>query len=239
MGLKITAGYQAVDNVHKVPHSGVDVAIPTGTPLLSVGTGVVEKLVNYGDTNIGNGVFVRLIDGTQVVYGHLSKVSVVKGQPVIKGTEIGLSGGQPGTPGAGHSTGPHLHLQAYQGDKLIDPTRYLESAVQTSQPTAGGPDAITGVAIGVLFLVLILVVGGKKMIITPVSVIVMVVLAVFFGPAIWTKLGFLFAGGYLDVPLMVGTIVCIWLLQFGAKWPKKYIAWGWLLFWALRGFVFV
>ena len=100
MGLKITAGYQAVDNVHKVPHSGVDVAIPTGTPLVSVGTGVVEKLVNYGDQNIGNGVFVRLIDGTQVVYGHLSKVSVVKGQPVIKGTEIGLSGGQPGTPGA-------------------------------------------------------------------------------------------------------------------------------------------
>lgn len=54
----------------------------------------------------------------------------------------------------------------------------------------------------------------------------------------WGSLGDAFSSGALDVPLMAGTIVGIWLIMFGADWPKKWVFWGWLSFWTLRGFVF-
>jgi hypothetical protein len=39
--------------------------------------------------------------------------------------------------------------------------------------------------------------------------------------------------------IMAGTVVGIWLIMFGARWPKKWIFWGWIVYWTLRGFIFV
>ena len=47
------------------------------------------------------------------------------------------------------------------------------------------------------------------------------------------------SAGALDVPFIAASIVLVWLIVFGAKWPKKYLYWGWLGFWVLRGFIFV
>ena len=238
MSLSITSDYLAIDNVHPNPHSGIDVAIPIGTPLLSVGHGFVEKVTDYGATNIGRGVYVRLLDGNQVIYGHLSEISVKEGQPLLKGELIGLSGN------TGHSTGPHLHLQYYTPTgKLEDPTRYLTAAVGSpavpSPPSSfAGFDLISAVAIGMIIVVLMFFVGGKKMMFTPVSVIVMVVICIFLGPKLWVALGTLFQTGFLDVPLIVATIIGIWLWQLGAQWPKRYLFWSWIVFWTFRGFVF-
>lgn len=55
---------------------------------------------------------------------------------------------------------------------------------------------------------------------------------------VWRELGHLFAGGSLDTPLVVLTIIGIMMLMAGAKWPKKWIFWGWVLFWILRGVMF-
>lgn len=55
----------------------------------------------------------------------------------------------------------------------------------------------------------------------------------------WTWLDVNISAGALDVPFMAASIVLIWLIVFGAKWPKKYLFWGWLAFWTLRGFIFI
>ena len=62
-------------------------------------------------------------------------------------------------------------------------------------------------------------------------------------PINWVKEGWAWldqniSSGSLDVPFMAASIILIWLIIFGAKWPKKYLYWGWLCFWVLRGVVF-
>lgn len=46
------------------------------------------------------------------------------------------------------------------------------------------------------------------------------------------------AGGKLDEPMIIGTMGGIILIGLGAQWPKKWIFWGWVTFWILRGAVF-
>lgn len=47
------------------------------------------------------------------------------------------------------------------------------------------------------------------------------------------------SSGLLDIPFLAICIVLVWLVVFGAKWPKKVMFWGWLGFWLLRGFIFI
>lgn len=46
------------------------------------------------------------------------------------------------------------------------------------------------------------------------------------------------SGGKLDEPLLAATIGGVVLIGLGAQWPKKWIFWGWIAFWILRGAVF-
>ena len=64
---------------------------------------------------MGNNGEVHVIhdDGTEGRYLHMSKVAVSQGEQVMPGSLLGETGGQPGTPGAGPSTGPHLHFEYY------------------------------------------------------------------------------------------------------------------------------
>lgn len=43
--------------------------------------------------------------------------------------------------------------------------------------------------------------------------------------------------GTWDIPFLVATIILIWLWMFGAEWPKRYLFWGWIGFFLLRGFI--
>lgn len=42
------------------------------------------------------------------------------------------------------------------------------------------------------------------------------------------------ASGQANEPFMIASVVCIWLIMFGADWPKKWLYWGWVVFWVLR-----
>ncbi len=92
-------------------HSGVDFRAAVGTPIYSVGDGIIEGV---GDTDLtcpkasfGKWIFIRHNNGLSTAYGHLSKINVTTGQQVKKGELIGYSGN------TGHTTGPHLHLTVY------------------------------------------------------------------------------------------------------------------------------
>ena len=94
-------------------HTGVDYAAPTGTPVRTVGDGVVEFAgVQNG---YGNVVFVQHRNGQSTVYAHLSKVNVKRGQSVLQGQNIGLVGS------TGWATGPHLHFEFRVNGKFQDP----------------------------------------------------------------------------------------------------------------------
>ena len=84
-------------------HLGVDYAAPQGTPVRSVGLGVVESAGSMG--GYGNAVVIKHNNGHTTVYAHLSKLLVRKGQSVSQGQTVGLVGA------TGWATGPHLHFE--------------------------------------------------------------------------------------------------------------------------------
>jgi murein DD-endopeptidase MepM/ murein hydrolase activator NlpD len=92
-------------------HSGVDFRASVGTPVKSMGNGVV---VGTGDTDLyckgasfGKWVFIKYDNGLSSTFGHLSVISSSAGQKVSTGDIVALSGN------TGHSTGPHLHVTVY------------------------------------------------------------------------------------------------------------------------------
>ena len=92
-----------------------DLGLPIRTPVFAMTAGTVTTASSAGvypiDPNrCGTTVTLSGLDGATYTYCHLSQLAVHPGQILTAGTLIGLSGGQPGTPGAGNTTGPHLHL---------------------------------------------------------------------------------------------------------------------------------
>lgn len=84
-------------------HLGVDYAAPTGTPVRSVGDGVVDFAgVQNG---FGNVVMVKHANNNTTVYAHLSRINVRRGQNIGQGQNLGLVGA------TGWATGPHLHFE--------------------------------------------------------------------------------------------------------------------------------
>lgn len=111
-------------------HPGLDIAVPVGTKLLTPIAGKVTHAADDDPSGYGSWVEITGTDGTVVRYGHLSGINVQPGQQVTAGTMIGLSGGTPGTHGAGNATGPHLHFEVHQGGKLVDPSSFLAGGWQ-------------------------------------------------------------------------------------------------------------
>lgn len=94
---------------HHSGRVGIDIALPVGTPLFALVDGTVAWAGDAG--NCGFGVKIRTVDSrATVTYCHLATIDAEAGERVEVGQLLGTSGGQPGHPGAGNSTGPHLHL---------------------------------------------------------------------------------------------------------------------------------
>lgn len=106
-------------------HSGLDMPLPTGTPIAAMASGYVAW-VRSTNRSYGNSIMIIHNDGIATLYAHLSKFSTTEGKFVKRGEIVGYSGGMPGTPGAGFSTGPHLHFEVRLSGLPVDPMGYLE-----------------------------------------------------------------------------------------------------------------
>ena len=109
-------------------HTGVDFAVPTGTPIFAAKDGKVLEAksgVTWGGS-YGTAIVIDHGDGIRAVYAHLSKLEVKTGQQVTEGQQIGLSGN------TGNSTGPHLHFEA-----RVSPWKYANQDVDPAQIMSG------------------------------------------------------------------------------------------------------
>jgi murein DD-endopeptidase MepM/ murein hydrolase activator NlpD len=98
-------------------HPGLDIAVPTGTPIRASGGGIVVQTGD--DAEYGRFALIEHTEGYQTLYGHASRILVLAGEAVNAGQVIGLSGS------TGRSTAPHLHFETRQGGKPVDPRPLL------------------------------------------------------------------------------------------------------------------
>ncbi|NJQ07302.1 M23 family metallopeptidase [Streptomyces lonarensis] len=99
----LTATYGQNGNRWASTHSGQDFAIPTGTPVLTIGSGRIAA-TSCNDA-YGHAVVVEHENGYYSQYAHLSVIEVEAGQEIGVGQRLGLSGN------TGNSSGPHLHFE--------------------------------------------------------------------------------------------------------------------------------
>ena len=102
-------------------HSGLDICNGPVTvrnkPALAADGGTVIYAGRY--YGYGNYVLIQHSNGLQTAYGHLNSISVVKGQQVSRGQQIGLIGS------TGQSSGPHLHFEVIRNGVKVNPLNYV------------------------------------------------------------------------------------------------------------------
>ncbi len=98
-------------------HEGIDIAVGSGTPVVSSAAGTVIVAGWLG--GYGNLVVVDHGNGVSTAYGHNTGVAVGVGQAVAQGQLVAYSGN------TGHSTGPHIHFEVRINGSAVDPLGYL------------------------------------------------------------------------------------------------------------------
>ena len=102
------------------PHTAVDYAAPTGTPVHAIGDGTVT-LCGWDGSGGGNRIRIRHMNGYETCYMHLSKFAsgIKAGARVAQGQTIGFVGS------TGHSTGPHLDFRVWKDGTPVDPLKMI------------------------------------------------------------------------------------------------------------------
>ena len=108
-------------------HNGVDYGAPTGTPVRTVGDGVVEMA--GWQNGFGNVVQVRHSGDRSTIYAHLSRIDVKKGQRIEQGQRVGAVGM------TGWATGPHLHFEFRVGGRHLDPRTIARASEAITLPS--------------------------------------------------------------------------------------------------------
>lgn len=98
-------------------HHGVDISVPTGTPVESMASGRVR----FAGEQSGYGRIVWIDHGGDLLsaYAHLSEILVEVGEEIEKGQVIARSGA------SGNVTAPHLHFEVWKNGRELDPVQML------------------------------------------------------------------------------------------------------------------
>jgi murein DD-endopeptidase MepM/ murein hydrolase activator NlpD len=101
----------------ELPHEGIDISAPRGTPILAAAKG----RVSFAGRRSGYGLTVELDHGYgySTIYGHASQLLVRQGQEVKRGDVIARVGS------TGLATSPHLHYEVRIGGRPVNPMNYV------------------------------------------------------------------------------------------------------------------
>ncbi len=105
-------------------HPGIDIASAIGTPILATASG--EVVFAGEDSTYGLMIILEHDDSVSTVYGHGSELLVEKGQDVLVGGRIALSGN------TGVSSAPHLHYEIRENNIPVNPLKYISEEYEES-----------------------------------------------------------------------------------------------------------
>ncbi len=124
---RVSSGF-SMNRMHPIlkirrPHPGIDYAAPMGTPVMSVGDGVVTFIGRRG--GYGKHIVIRHDGGFESMYSHLSSYArgLKKGSRVKQGQRIGAVGS------TGLSTGPHLDFRLKKNGNYVNPGKAITPRV--------------------------------------------------------------------------------------------------------------
>jgi len=123
----ISAGFldEEYEQIFGMPHHAIDIPALQGTEVRAAADGIVEKVADNG---YGYNYMILRHAGVVTLYGHTESFLVAEGDQVRAGDPIALSGGRPGSKGAGSmTTGPHLHFETIVNGEHVDPQTFLSS----------------------------------------------------------------------------------------------------------------
>jgi murein DD-endopeptidase MepM/ murein hydrolase activator NlpD len=131
----------------QIHHNGIDIGVKQGTSVKAIEDGKVMRSDMVDKNGYGNFICIKhnnLGGSTKFsCYAHLSSRLKSVGDDVVKGEEIGKSGGAKGATGSGSSTGPHLHFEirnSLTGD-WDDPQQYLNAGSTEILPNKKSKDS--------------------------------------------------------------------------------------------------
>ncbi len=101
-----------------IMHTGIDFTSNIGVEIHATGDGVVEN-VEFDARGYGNHVIISHGYGYETLYGHMSKITVRRGQKIKRGEVIGFVGN------TGASTGPHCHYEVIYNGTKINPINFF------------------------------------------------------------------------------------------------------------------
>lgn len=99
-------------------HNGIDIAVPSGTPIKAAADGTVRAVGDTGKYAYGRWVAIDHGNGLITLYAHLTRSAVSPGGKVKRGEVVAYSGS------TGFSTGPHLHFTVYGTDTFRTESRW-------------------------------------------------------------------------------------------------------------------